>query len=167
MADFGAVRVSRTAPDRVHVTGARGTPRTGLIKVSVGYLDGFAGEGQISYAGPGAAARGRLALEIVRERLALTGVAMTESRFELIGADALHGARHGRCHDPYEVRVRVAGRTATLDDAVRIGEEVETLYTNGPAGGGGAFRTAREVLAIASALVPEAIVRTQGWYFEV
>ena len=51
------------------------------------------GEGQISYAGPGALARGRLALEIVRERLKLTGVAASELRFELIGVDSLHGAQ--------------------------------------------------------------------------
>src|SRR4051812_15165250 len=61
-------------------------------KVSVGYVDGFIGEGQISYAGPGALARGRLAIDIVRERLKLTGVATRELRFELIGVDSLHGA---------------------------------------------------------------------------
>jgi len=161
VADFSAVRVEEIAPDRVRVTGAGGTPKTGLLKVSVGYVDGFVGEGQISYAGPGAAARGRLALDIVRERLALTGVRMSESRFDLIGADALHGTAHGEGHAPYEVRVRVAGRTDSLAEAARVGEEVETLYTNGPAGGGGAWKTAREVIAIASALVPEAMVRTE------
>jgi hypothetical protein len=124
-------------------------------------VDGFVGEGQISYAGPGAAARGRLALDIVRERLTLTGVRMSESRFDLIGADALHGAAHGRDREPYEVRVRVAGRTDNLAEAARIGEEVETLYTNGPAGGGGAWKTAREVIAIASTLMPEAMARTE------
>jgi hypothetical protein len=167
VADFSAVRVEEIAPDRVRVTGAGGTPKTGLLKVSVGYVDGFVGEGQISYAGPGAAARGRLALDIVRERLALTGVRMSESRFDLIGADALHGAAHGVGHEPYEVRVRVAGRTGSLADAARVGEEVETLYTNGPAGGGGAWKTAREVIAIASALVPEAMVRTEIRIIEV
>jgi hypothetical protein len=160
VADFSAVRVEEIAPDRVHVTGASGAAKSRLLKVSVGYVDGFAGEGQISYAGPGAAARGRLALDIVRERLALTGVRMSESRFDLIGADALHGATHGRDHEPYEVRLRVMGRTDSLEEAARIGEEVETLYTNGPAGGGGAWKNAREVIAIASALVPEATVRT-------
>ncbi|MCL2430572.1 MAG: DUF1446 domain-containing protein [Alphaproteobacteria bacterium] len=160
VADFSAVRVEEIAPDRVRLTGARGAAKTGLVKVSVGYVDGFVGEGQISYAGPGAETRGRLALDIVRERLALTGVPMSESRFDLIGADALHGA-HGRDHAPYEVRLRVIGRTDSLAEAARIGEEVETLYTNGPAGGGGAAKTAREVLAIASALVPEAMVQTQ------
>jgi hypothetical protein len=161
VADFSVAGVEEIAPDRVRVTGARGAAKTGLLKVSVGYVDGFVGEGQISYAGPGAEARARLALDIVRERLALTGVRMSENRFDLIGADALHGAAHGRGHTPYEVRLRVAGRTDSLAEAARIGEEVETLYTNGPAGGGGAWKTAREVLAIASALVPEAMVRTQ------
>lgn len=160
VADFSAVRVEEIAPDRVRVTGARGAAKTGLLKVSVGYVDGFVGEGQISYAGPGAAARGQLALDIVRERLALTGVRMSESRFDLIGADALHGAEHGCSHVPYEVRVRVTGRTDSLIEATRIGEEVETLYTNGPAGGGGTWKTTREMIAIASALVPEAMVRT-------
>ena len=160
VADFSAVRVEEVARDRVRVTGASGAAKTGLLKVSVGYLDGFIGEGQISYAGPGAAARGRLALDIVRERLALTGVRMSESRFDLIGADALHGGEHGRDCAPYEVRVRVAGRTGSVIEAARIGEEVETLYTNGPAGGGGAWKATREVIAIASALVPEAMVRT-------
>jgi Acyclic terpene utilisation family protein AtuA len=161
VADFSAVRVEEIAADRVRLTGARGAAKTGLVKVSVGYVDGFVGEGQISYAGPGAEARARLALDIVRARLALTGVPMSENRFDLIGADALHGAAHGRDHAPYEVRLRVVGRTDSLAEAARIGEEVETLYTNGPAGGGGAAKTAREVLAIASALVPEAMVQTQ------
>ena len=56
---------------------------------------------------------------------------------------------------PYEVRIRVAGRTDSLAEAVRIGNEVETLYTNGPAGGGGAFKSAREIVAVVSTLLPE------------
>jgi hypothetical protein len=48
----------------------------------------------------------------------------------------------------------VVGRTRSLEDALRIGREVESLYTNGPAGGGGATRSVKEVVAIASALVP-------------
>ena len=93
VADFSQVKVEEIAPDRVRVSGGRGTKRTDTLKVSVGYVDSFIGEGQISYAGPGALARGRLALEIVRERLKLTGVAASELRFELIGVDSLHGAR--------------------------------------------------------------------------
>jgi Acyclic terpene utilisation family protein AtuA len=155
VADFSQVRVEEIAPDRVRVTGGRGTERTGTLKVSVGYVDSFIGEGQISYAGPGAVARGRIALEIVRERLKLTGVAASELRFDLIGVDSLHGGQvSAHANEPYEVRIRIAGRTENLREAVRIGNEVETLYTNGPAGGGGAFKSARDVVAVASVLLP-------------
>src|ERR1700710_1846754 len=155
VADFSHVTVEEIAPDRVRVSGGRGTARTETLKVSVGYVDSYIGEGQISYAGPGALARGRLALEIVRERLQLTGVQSSELRFDLIGVDSLHGKEVSvSANEPYEVRVRVAGRTENLREAVRIGNEVETLYTNGPAAGGGAFKSARDVVAVASVLLP-------------
>ena len=160
IADFSEVQVEEVGPDRVRVTGGRGAPKTGLLKTSVGYVDSYVGEGQISYAGPNAVARARLALDIVRERLALTGVRMTEARFDLIGIDSLHGEARTRDGDPYEVRVRVVGRTDSLAEARRIGEEVETLYTNGPAAGGGAWKSARQVVAVASTLIPEAAVET-------
>jgi hypothetical protein len=162
VADFSQVKVEEIAADRVRVSGGRGTQRTDTLKVSVGYVDGFIGEGQISYAGPGAVARGRLALEIVRERLKLTGVAASEWRFELIGVDSLHGPEiSAGANEPYEVRVRVAGRTESLHEAVRIGNEVETLYTNGPAAGGGAFKSARDVVAVASVLLPRQLAKPQ------
>jgi hypothetical protein len=161
-ADFSQVKVEEIAPDRVRVSGGRGTKRTDTLKVSVGYVDSFIGEGQISYAGPGALARGRLALEIVRERLKLTGVAASELRFELVGVDSVHGAdvsARANPNEPYEVRVRVAGRTENLREAIRIGNEVETLYTTGPAAGGGAFKSARDVVAVASVLLPRELAK--------
>jgi acyclic terpene utilization AtuA family protein len=162
VADFSQVTVEEIAPDRVRVSGGRGSQRTDTLKVSVGYVDSFIGEGQISYAGPGALARGRLALDIVRERLKLTGVAASELRFELIGLESLHGAEiSAHANEPYEVRVRVAGRTENLREAVRIGNEVETLYTNGPAAGGGAWKSARDVVAVASVLLPRGLAKPQ------
>jgi Acyclic terpene utilisation family protein AtuA len=162
VADFSQVTVEEIGPDRVRVSGGRGHQRTDTLKVSVGYVDSYIGEGQISYAGPGALARGRLALEIVRERLKLTDVVTSELRFELVGVDSLHGAEvSARANDPYEVRVRVAGRTENLREAVRIGNEVETLYTNGPAAGGGAWKSARDVVAVASVLLPRDLAKPQ------
>ncbi|KUY68294.1 ABC transporter substrate-binding protein [Burkholderia cepacia] len=159
IADFTQVAVAEEAADRVRVTGGRGTARPDTLKVSVAYVDGWIGEGQISYGGPGALERARLALGIVRERLALTGVAATELRFDLIGVDALYGdATPAVRGEPAEVRVRVAGRAASAGEAARIGNEVETLYTNGPAGGGGAFKSTREVIAVQSVLLPRAAV---------
>src|SRR3954470_22820400 len=169
VADFSHVSVEEIGPDRVRVSGGRGTKRTDTLKISVGYVDSYIGEGQISYAGPGALARGRLALEIVRERLKLTGVASSELRFELVGVDSLHGAdvsARANANEPYEVRVRVAGRTETMREAVRIGNEVETLYTNGPAAGGGVTKSAREVVAVASVLLPRDLAKPSVRFVE-
>jgi hypothetical protein len=167
VADFGEVTVEEVGIDRVRIAGGRGHPATGTLKVSVAYLDGFAGEGQISYAGPGAVARARLALEMVRERLALTGVPGRDARFDLIGVDALHGARGAHGPEPSEVRARVVARTDTLGQARRIGAEVEALYTNGPAGGGGVTRSAREVVAVQSVLLARERVRAGHRLVEV
>ena len=167
VADFSQVKVEQIAPDRVRISGGRGTKRTDTLKVSVGYVDSYIGEGQISYAGPGALARGRLALEIVRERLQLTGVQSSELRFDLIGVDSLHGGEvSARANEPYEVRVRVAGRTESLREAVRIGNEVETLYTNGPAAGGGVTKSARDVVAVASVLLPRDLAKPSVRFVE-
>src|SRR5205823_592495 len=113
-----------------------------------GYRDSWIGEGEISYAGPGAVARGQLAIEIVRERLVLCGVATSELRTDLIGLNAIY-PRAIAAEVP-EVRVRVAGRTESRAEAVRIGNEVETLYTNGPAGGGGVTKATRQSIGVVS-----------------
>ncbi len=166
IADFSQVTIRQLGPDRVSVSGATGKPATPTFKTSVGYIDSYIGEGQISYAGPGALPRAKLALEIVRQRLQLCGVQLTESRFDLIGSNALHGEGLSAGHDPYEVRLRVTGRTNSLAEAVLVGNEVETLYTNGPAGGGGAFKSAREVIAVASVLVPKQLASPTMQLFE-
>ncbi|AWN15987.1 acyclic terpene utilization AtuA family protein [Salinisphaera sp. LB1] len=156
IADFSQVRLEPDGPDRVRVVGAGGRARPERLKVSIGYRDGFIGEGQISYGGAGAVERGRLALDIVRERLALTGVACDEIRAELIGLNALFEGQADQY--PPEVRARVAGRTASAQAAACIGNEIEALYTNGPAGGGGSQKSVREVIAVASTLLARSAV---------
>jgi hypothetical protein len=152
VADFSRVRITDLGNDRVRLEAADGRPRPDTLKVSVGHFEGWIGEGQISYAGPGAAARGRLAGEIVAERLRLTAVKPLELRMDLIGMDALHGTA-APIGVPYEVRLRVAARTKSETEARRVAREVEALFTNGPAGGGGAYTSVRPVLAIRTAFV--------------
>ncbi|MDU8361318.1 acyclic terpene utilization AtuA family protein [Pseudomonas syringae group sp. J309-1] len=159
-ADFSAVAFHADGPNRVRVMGAQGKPRPETLKVSVGFLDGWIGEGQISYGGPGALARARLARDVVLERLKLTGVSYEDIRAELMGVDSLHGDELGSrtAAEPWEVRLRVAARCADKAQAVRVGNEVETLYTNGPYGGGGATKGLRQVVAVASLFVPRSAV---------
>ena len=155
-ADFSHVSFVEEDVDRVRASGAEGRARPEQLKVSVGYLDGWIGEGQMSYGGPGAVARAELARAVVLKRLELMGVKMQDVRAELIGMDSLHGPRS--TVEPWEVRLRVAARCEERSEAVRVGNEVETLYTNGPSGGGGASKSVRQVVAVASLLLARSAV---------
>jgi hypothetical protein len=159
VADFSRVHLQELGADRVQVRGAGGTPRPAALKATLGYRDGWIGEGQISYGGPGARERGTLALQVLQHRLRGRGLGALEQRAELIGVDALHGPERGRGHTPYEVRVRLAVRCSTREQAELVGQEVEALYLNGPAAGGGVTQSVREVIAVASALVPREATR--------
>ncbi len=165
IADFSRVQLKQLEKDRVEVIGGLGREKTGMLKVSVGYRDSYIGEGQISYGGPGALQRAKLALDIVRQRFRDMNLKCSETKFDLIGVDSLYGDREALA-EPYEVRVRVAARTDSMEEAIRVGNEVETLYTNGPAGGGGATKSAREIIAIKSVLIRENLVKPIINYME-
>jgi len=167
VADFSQVSFESVGPDRVRVRGASGQPRPETLKATLGYRDGFIGEGQISYAGPGARARGELALAVLRARLERLGWSGLEHRLELIGVNAMHGPALGADREPYEVRVRMALRCTTRAQAERAAQEVEALYLNGPAGGGGVVQSVREVVAAASALVPREAVQSRCQMLEM
>lgn len=152
VADFSGVSLERVGPDRVRVTGATAKPRPETLKVSIGYDAGVRGVGEISYAGPGAEERARLAGDVVRERLGRREVPVEDLRVDLVGVDALHGPL-GADGDPYEVRLRVAAACRTEAAARAVAREVETLYTNGPAGGGGARMDVSRTVGVVSTLV--------------
>jgi hypothetical protein len=153
-ADFSGVRFSQLGPDQVRADGAAGRPRPDELKVTLGYLGGWAGEGQISYAGLRCLARAELAADVVRERLvALHGIAAGDIDVELIGAGAAFRGL-APAGDPAEVRLRVAATVPSREQAAVVAQEVEALYTNGPAGGGGARGSVTERVIIRSCLLP-------------
>jgi hypothetical protein len=156
VADFTTVSLTEVERDRVAVRGASGRERTHTFKVSVGYRAGFVGEGEISYAGAKALERVKLAGEIVRERLRED---VPDTRVDIIGVDSAHRSDFGHAHAPYEVRLRVAARTSTRMLAERVGAEVEALWINGPAGGGGVRRHTQERIGVVSLLLERSRVQ--------
>lgn len=160
VADFSKITVKQNGENRVIVKGAAGKTRTGTLKVSVGYLEGFIGEGEISYGGHNAVNRVCLAEEIIRKRLEMLDFKFQEIRFDLIGLNSLYSKASSQFNttstlDPQEVRLRVSARVESEEAASVIGKEVEALYTNGPAGGGGARGYVRKIVSVASILIPE------------
>jgi hypothetical protein len=157
----GRTRISRSSiwpPNRYDMPCAvrHAGGRPAQLKVSVGYIAGYVGDGEIACGGTNALARARLAADIVGERL---DGQFAEIRVDLIGSTSLHGRAFFENENPYEVRLRIAARAATPEQAALVGEEIEALYTNGPAGGGGARRYVQEQIGIVSTLIDRERVR--------
>ncbi len=158
-ADFSKVTITELAPNRIKVENAGGAERPSNIKVTIGLRDGFIGDGQISYAGLGAVSRGQLALQVLQKRIEASGTQFLDIRYELIGLNAIHGDHLSQGYEPYEVRVRVAARANTIKEAEFVVNEVEAMYLNGPAGGGGATKLVREVISVVSTLIPRELIK--------
>lgn len=156
-ADFTSIQLAQLENDRIMMSGGGGVQRPEQFKVSVGYSGGYIGEGEISYAGAHAIERAQLAGQIINLRIAHL---FEELKIDLLGVNALHGQGLGRSSNPYEVRLRVAGKTSDPQIAEIVGEEVEALYTNGPAGGGGARKSVKEIVGIVSVLVDRNAIHT-------
>ncbi len=154
IADFSKVEFIEIEKDKIAFKGATAKNATDTFKVSVGYRNGFLGEGQMSYGGANCIQRAILAEEVVKKRLDLFSYDIRELRFDLIGINSLLN-RVEPSKSLSEVRLRVTGRTETKKQAQQIANEVETLYTNGPAGGGGASKKVEEIISISSILVPK------------
>jgi hypothetical protein len=150
IADFTKVQLKEILKDHVHATGGSGKAKPSTLKVSVGYKAGFIGEGEISYAGSTALERAKLAGEIIQERLHNN---FKELRIDYIGYNSTHRTTFDNVAMPYEIRLRIAAKAANAETAAIIGEEVEALYTNGPAGGGGVRKNINEVIGIVSVLI--------------
>jgi hypothetical protein len=149
IADFTTVHLDEIGKDKVHVSGGGGKGKPGTYKVSIGYKAFYLGEGEISYAGAAAYERAQLAADIIKKRVMPE---FDDIRVDFIGVQSMHRAIFNDAAIPYEVRLRVAGKAKTAEQAALIGEEVEALYTNGPAGGGGARKYVNEVIGILSTL---------------
>ena len=91
----------------------------------------------------------------------LRGFTYEDFRVDLIGMSSLHGDPGSR-PEPYEVRLRMAGRTPDRRAAHAIGFEVRAMHIHGPGGaGGGCDPRVRELLAVKSVLLPRRLVKHQ------
>lgn len=163
-ADFSRVNFKTLASDCVGFSGATGTPATDSYKVSVGYRNGFLAECQISYGGSDAMVRAEMAADIVRKRLLVLGVGVSDLRTDFIGYNAINPLTPNELATPKEVRLRVAARVSNRSDAELLTHEVESLYTNGPYGGGGVVKRIQELVSITSVLLPKAEVTPKVIY---
>jgi len=168
--DFTTAKIEQVGPDRVRVSHIGGKQRPPTLKVSIGCTEGFIGEDMFFYAGPGALRRAELAKKILTERFRIVGLEAEEIRIDFLGLNAIHGAATpANAPEPYEIAVRVAARTKTREQAIKVGREVDGMAVSGIGHTGKrvphADRT-REVIGVWSSLVPREKVPATVRYFE-
>jgi len=168
--DFTTTRLEQAGPDRVRVTGISGKPRTPTLKVSISCFEGFIGEDMFFYAGPGALRRAQLAKRILEERFKIVGLQAEEIRIDFLGVNAIHGgASPTEGPEPYEIAVRVAARTRTREEAIKVGREVDGMAVSGIAHTGKRVphqERTREVIGVWSSLVAREKIRPGIRYLE-
>ena len=161
--DVTGVEIDEIGPDRVRVRGARGKPPPRDLKATVCFPGDWLGEAEISYAGPNALARARLAADVVRKRLRMRGLKVT-ARLDFIGTQSVFDSDSGDlqvafCGELPEVRLRLAASGADREAVSRSVQEVLALYCCGPAGGGGVRTNLQNRIRTASYLVSRHMVK--------
>jgi len=164
VADFSHIYLKTVGKDRVKVENASGSSSNGKYKVSIGYKDGYLGEGQISYGGSTAYEKAKMAGEIIEKRLKEKG--FDKIRVDYIGVNSLfNGKEFIKAVELQEIRLRVCANTDSFEQAKIVGNEVEALYLNGPSGGGGAEKVTKEIIAIGSIFVDQEDIPHKVSYF--
>lgn len=167
-ADITQASVTQVDKNQVALNGVQGHPRPSTLKVSAFYEGGWLAEGEISYAGPRAEARARLAADVLRARIN----ADQALRFDLIGVCSIFADDDGRLlkmtanSGARDVRLRVAGKFIEQDAAKHLLDEVNALYTCGPAGGGGVRTNMRRRLETRSFYVDRDSINARYFIYQ-
>jgi hypothetical protein len=163
IADFTTIRLRQDGKDRVRVSGIKGRPGTGSLKVSVSYFYGYKAVGSLVYAWPDAYAKAQRADKVLRKRLDALGLTFEEILSEYVGANATHGRLAGKPgRDLAEVEWRVGVRARVREPVERFTREIAPLILNGPptvTGFAGGRPRVEEIVAYWPALIPKSEVR--------
>jgi len=164
VADFTSIRLEQQGENRVRVSGIRGRPPTGKLKVSIAYRAGFKAVGTLVYGWPDALEKAELADRILRERLDRAGLGFEHVLSEFVGATATHGRLAGDQREAPEVQLRLGVRGPDKAAVERFTREIAPLVLNGPpsvTGFAGGRPKVEEIVAYWPALVDKTVVKTK------
>lgn len=160
IADLRSVAIEDIGNNQVKVTGAKQAGKPDQLKASVGLRDGYLANGQVSYSGSMCVQKAIIAEEILRQRWSNVYHQNAEDiNVEFIGLNSTRPWLKVTTESPAEVTPRFGLRTMDEKLAKIFCQEIESLYTNGPAGGGGATANYKSTIGIVSVMVPRDAVQ--------
>jgi len=152
VADFTAVMLKEDGPNRVRVSGGRGTPPTAFLKVSISYRAGYKASGAVIISGPNALAKAKKFAEIFWSRYATE----TEDRLtEYIGHNSCH-RNISRSSNPEEIYLRLGVRDEDRTKVREFSKLLPSIILSGPPGVSavGGRPPVQDVVAYWPALIP-------------
>ena len=171
VADFTSVRFKSAGKDKVEVIGGTGKPRPPTLKVLVGIREGYIAEEMVLFAGPGAIERAELAKSILLDRFRQINLKAEEIRMDYLGINSVH--REASPHPseiPYEVILRVALKTDSIEESGKLRKEIDPMAVNGPSATGKwapMGNRVRPIVGLYSTLVPREEFSTSVVYREL
>jgi hypothetical protein len=161
--DLSHCRVKTLEPNRVHVSGFKGRQRPDTLKLCLGYEDGFIGESEITVCWPDAYEKAQFCESFLRGRFKALNLPIREIRVDFIGVNSIHGPLApppSNLDELNEVRVRVAVRTTSRENANLVRREVTHLWTHGPVGTTAVISppAPRQVISLWPTLIPRELV---------
>jgi hypothetical protein len=164
VADFTSIQLEDIGPDRVRVSGIRGSERPATLKLSISYAAGWKAIGTLVYSHPQALEKAQAADRIVRARLAGLGLQFDAIETEYFGLNACLGAAAPPIADPAEIQLRIGVRGPDRKAVDRFTRELIPLVLNGPPGAtgfGDGRPPVREIVAYWPALIARELIPTR------
>jgi Acyclic terpene utilisation family protein AtuA len=166
--DFSQVKLASEGPDRVRVTGARGTPAPVDYKVSATYPDGWRLMGTLMIGGHQAAAKAQRVGDAILTRCSRMFKEkgwsdFTQTSLECLGAEATYGP-HARTAHSREVILKVAAKHPQKDALEWMAREIApsaTSMAQGITGFAAGRPSPSPVVRLFSCLVPKSEVSIQ------
>ncbi|MCH7496982.1 MAG: DUF1446 domain-containing protein [Candidatus Marinimicrobia bacterium] len=170
--DFTSIQLQQEGPDRVRVSGVRGSPATDTYKVSINTARGWKASGQLTISGPEARAKAEMVAEIIWSRLSSAGFEFDETSTEIMGGhQSGTTTSKGAGGNGKTAQERVASlvlmlgvRDGNRAKVERFGKELAPVISNGPpgiTGFAGGRPKPREVIAFWPALISKQQVQAQ------
>ncbi len=172
IADFTSLKLEETGPDRVRVSNVRGRPAPEMLKLVIGYQDGWIGESLAFFPWPYAYDRAIKARQSMLERFERMGLQAEQIHFDFVGLNTLHGPaaplpERNAANELNEVGLRCAVKTKTAEEAEKVRRAGSHLWIMGP--GGTSFGTPikpRPVVSLWPTLIPREFVQTRAEILE-
>lgn len=171
--DIHEVTLKEVGKNRVEVGNIRGKERPELLKLCVGYLDGYRVETFLSFAWPDAYEKAKYAADILMKKMKRKNLVYKDLRIDYIGLNALHlnvaNMSEEHIKDVNEVVLRIAIHTETKEEAEKIVPEIAPLQLNGPPGSSffGGRAKVKEVIGLWPTFIPRDVIELKAHVLEV